>query len=175
MNTTPVGMPSLLPLIVILLGSSALALTNAFRAVRHRMANVIPFSLLMLATAWWSFGYAMELSSHNLPSMLLWAKTEYLSIVSIPLLWLSFTVRYSHDDRPVRWRCWLPLMIIPLITLGLVATNEWHGLIWASSRVHRVSDLHILQHTYGPWFWVYVVYAYMIVIGGSVALVREIW
>ncbi|NTW00838.1 MAG: hypothetical protein HGA19_05940, partial [Oscillochloris sp.] len=162
-------------LTIVLLGAAALAMASAFRALLRRITNAQPFGLLMLATAWWSFGYAMELNSGDLQGMLRWAKAEYLGIVSIPPLWLFFTARYTHDDEPVRWRRWLALALIPLITLLLVGTNEWHGLIWAATALRTDGDLHILETTHGPWFWVHTVYSYTLILTGSAILLRSVW
>jgi len=175
MNTPGSGMLDILPLTIILLGAATLAITNAFRAFRHRIANAPPFHLLMLATAWWSFGYAMELNSSSMPWMLLWAKAEYLGIVSIPPLWLFFTARYTHYTDPVRWGRWLALAIIPLLTLLLVFTNEWHGLIWQATAVHMVGGLPMLKLDHGWWFWVHTAFSYTLVLVASTILLRSIW
>jgi PAS domain S-box-containing protein len=164
-----------LPIILFLLGAAVLAVVNAFRATSRRIANARPFSLLMLATAWWSFGYAMELNSIDPEIMLLWAKVEYLGIVAIPPLWLLFAARYADDDLPVARHFWLSLSVIPLITFLLVTTNELHHLIWASVEVRTVDALRLLAVTRGLWFWVHTVFSYTLIVVGSMLLLRTVW
>lgn len=175
MNTSISGALGTLPLTIVLLSAAALAVTNAFRAFARRIANARLFSLLMLATAWWSFGYSIELNSSNLSTMLLWAKAEYLGIVSIPPLWFFFATRYIDDDQPIRWYHWMPLALIPTITLLLVGTNEQHHLIWATIGTRSVDNLILLAPTYGFWFWVHTAFSYLLILLGSLILLRAIW
>src|SRR5512147_2044203 len=57
--------------------------------------TVIAFAWTMLAMAWWSLGYGLEIQYQNLPDKIFWAKAQYLGIVAIPVLWLEFALEYT--------------------------------------------------------------------------------
>jgi diguanylate cyclase (GGDEF)-like protein len=46
------------------------------------------------------------------------------------------------------------LCFIPLISVGLAMTNEWHHLIWSSLESARAEGLAGPGTTYGTWYWV---------------------
>ena len=118
--------------------------------------------LLALACAEWSLGYALEIAGANLPTKVFWGKSQYIGIVTIPLLWVIFAYSHStHGTRMTRRNVAL-LSIVPFITLILAFTTEVHGLIWKSFRIQTVGTFSALEITHGSWFWVYWVYAYIL-------------
>src|SRR2546429_8441557 len=120
--------PYTLPLI--LAGLAALALS--VYAMRHQdLRGAGLFTLFCLAAVEWSFTYALEVVNVDLPGKIFWSKIEYLSIAFGPLLWLAFVLRYTRRDKWLNRRVWIPISVIPIITVVLVFTNELHGLIWS--------------------------------------------
>ncbi len=132
------------------------------------------FSVLMVGVMIWSLGYAQELHSTNLATKIIWAKIEYIGIVSVPVAWLAFALQYTEHER---WatRRGLALLAIPsLIILALVWTNEAHQLIWSSiSLVPRRSFVG-WRATYGPGFWVFTAYAYALLLVGTLRLLQVV-
>ena len=61
--------PFLWPLVV----AAAISIGLSLFAWRRRWApGAVPFTLLMLAVAWWSVGYALELGSADLEAKVIW-------------------------------------------------------------------------------------------------------
>ncbi len=141
---------------------------------RHAMRAARPFGLLTLALCEWSMGYALELSSADLPVQILWAKIEYLGIVTIPFAWLLFAILYTGNERWLRPRVLMALAVEPLTTLVLVWTNDWHGLVWRQIVAHSVGSLSIMLLTYGTWFWVHTAYSYALMLLATILLLRTI-
>ena len=135
------------------------------RAARGAWAVV----LMMAAVFVWSFGYAFEIGAGGLGAKVLWAKVQYLGITTVPLFWLVFALRYAGKDRLLTRRNLALLAVVPLLTLGLVATNEAHGLIW--SRTELSPSGTFLSLEYGPAFWVYWLYSYALLVLGTFTLV----
>jgi PAS domain S-box-containing protein len=137
---------------------------------RHTPSSIALLSLT-LAAAWWSFGYAMEFLSAAPEAMLFWAKFQYIGITSAPLAWVIFALRYYGAPawtQHLRYRVLLGL--VPSLTLGLVWTNELHGLIWREWFIQPVGPLSVLGVRYGPWFYVHLAYSYALLIWGSIRL-----
>jgi len=129
--------------------------------------------LLALACAEWSLGYALEIAGANLPTKVFWGKSQYIGIVTIPLLWVIFAYSHStHGTRMTRRNVAL-LSIVPFITLILAFTTEVHGLIWKSFRIQTVGTFSALEITHGSWFWVYWVYAYILLVVGTIFILRS--
>ncbi|MEJ5222815.1 MAG: histidine kinase N-terminal 7TM domain-containing protein [Anaerolineales bacterium] len=137
---------------------------------RRTVAGAYNLVMLLSALAVWMVAYALELASAQLATQLLFVKIKYLGIVSAPLLFLIFAVRFAMPGRSVRWLAVL-LSIVPVITLGLVWTNDLHGLIWYDAAPAFNGTFFSFSYKSGFAFWAWAVYAYVLMISGSVILV----
>jgi PAS domain S-box-containing protein len=139
---------------------------------RRRVPGAAPFALLMLAAAVWALGSALEYASPVPATRLAWAKIQYLGIIAVPPLWLTFAVHYSEREYWTHWRrSRIAIWIIPVITLLLAVTNEYHHLIWSRViPVTRQGGLS-LEYFHGTWFWIFAAYTYLLLLGGSLILV----
>jgi len=128
-------------------------------------------SLLSVMVAWWC---CMQWAS------LLWidqeyryflAQLQYIAICSSPVLWMFTALSFSgYYDFVKRWH--LLFWIIPLITLLLAFSNDFHGLIWQSFNI--VPDDIPLLIEYGRWFNVHALYSYCLVLTGTLIMATRI-
>ena len=128
------------------------------------------FTLLAVALAEWSFMSALEKAVSGLAAKVVCAKIEYLGITSVPTLWLMFALGYSQQEDWLTRRNVLLLWIMPIITVALAATNEWHRLVWSSIAPASDRDGAFLVFAHGPWFWIFAAYNYALILVGTVAL-----
>jgi len=141
---------------------------------RRHVRAAKPFAFLALAVAEWTVGYTLELSSADLAMQLTWAKIEYLGIVAVPLAWFAFALVYSGHEQWLRPRNLLLFAAEPVITVLLVFTNDWHGLVWTHVTAQQVDSFSIMSPTYGAWFWVHTAYSYALVLGGTILIFQTI-
>ena len=155
--------PYALPMIASAVVAAAIA-----RSAWHRRPapGATSFCLLMLAVAEWSLGYALELSSPDLPTTLFWDNVSWLGAASAPTLWFAFALQYTDQARWLTRRNVALLAIEPLIILLLVWTNGFHGLIESNIRVISGS-FSALVVTYGPWYWINIAYSYLLLLLGA--------
>ena len=162
----------LLTILPLLVAASVSAAIGLFAWRRRLTQGAAPFVLLMLAVAEWALGYALELVSVNLATQVLWAKIQYLGIVTVPVLWLIFSLEYSHREKLVKWRFLRLLFIIPLITLLMTWTNEFHHLIWSSISQNTSGPFAVLEVSHGLWFWAHTGYSYLALIIGTLLIIE---
>ncbi len=160
--------PYLFPLLL----AAAISLATGWLVWRRPGVSGYAFlSLLMLAAAAWSFGYAMELSFSGLPAMMFWARLEYVSIALVPVLWLAFILRFTGREHFVSRRNLALALIVPAVTILLAWTNPLHHLLWKQVGILPGSTIPMMTVVYGPWFWIFAGYAYLLgFIGVLVAL-----
>ena len=140
---------------------------------RRRAPGSLPLALFLFAVAQWCLFYAFELAAAGIPDKVTISKIEYLGICSSPVLYLWFAVEFFHQEK-IRLRPWhLLFWIIPLVTLVLAATNEWHHLIWTKFIPVPGSVLSLVLYDHGPGFWVAVGFIYLMVVVGSVYILRS--
>ena len=159
--------PYVLPMIASAAVSAALAL---YAWHRRPASGATSFSLLMLAVAQWSLVYALELVSADLPAVLFWDNIEWLGAAFAPTLWLIFVLQYTGRASWLTRRNIAILMVEPLVTLLLVGTNEYHGLIESNIRLDTSGSFAALEVTYGAWYWINIAYSYLLLFVGAILI-----
>jgi diguanylate cyclase (GGDEF)-like protein/PAS domain S-box-containing protein len=127
---------------------------------------------LMLAAAIWAGGAALEHATLGIPGQVFWSKIEYIGTVNCPVLLLTFALEYNHMYAWLTRRNLAILFTVPLITLILAFTNEWHGLIWSSFTPSPAGN-NLLIFGHGLGFWIGAVgYSYLSMLVGTILLIR---
>lgn len=133
---------------------------------RRSAAGSIPLSLLFGSISIWSICYVFEVIFTSYPAKVFWVKMEYFGIVSLPVFWLLFCLRFANIQKPSNTKYFLLFSGIPLITVGLAWTNSFHHLIWKDISLTNLYNLVLLQLNYGVWFWIHTVYSYLLFLSG---------
>ena len=162
------------PYVLIAAFAAAVSAVVAVIAWQRRAApGGAPLTALMVAVGIWSAGAAMEYAIAGIPGKVFWAKVQYIGVVSTPVFFLLLAVEYSQLDRWMTRRTVALLFVVPLTTLLLTVTNEWHGLIWPSITPIGSPDANLALYTHGIGFWIGSVgYAYLLMLIGTVLLIR---
>ena len=161
--------PYALPLIAAATISAALAL---YGWRRRPTPGAMFFVLLMLAVAEWSLTYALELDSSDLSAKILFDALEFLGIVSIPAAWLALTLCYTGREKWLTPRNLALLAVEPVITVLLVWTNGFHGLIWGNVGLDTSGTFINLRETPGVGFWIHTGYSYTLLLIGVLLLIQ---
>ncbi len=138
---------------------------------RRNTRGATVLALLSLAALIWTLGYGLEIAGANLATKVFWAKFQYFGIVSVPLLFLVFSLQYTNRDKWLSRRNLALLAVIPVVTLALALTTEAHGLIWSEYHV-EAEPVSVLAVTHGLWFWVYWIYSQVVVLAGTIVILR---
>ncbi len=165
--------PQNVPYIVVSAIAAGIAVSVALYAWRQRAAPGGTYVvLLMLAVAVWALSTVGEFMAVSVPDKIWWSKITYFGIVGVAPSWLLFVLDYGQRSEWLTPRRIALLWILPLITLGLVFTNEWHQLIWP--RITPASDTPgaMLIYDHGIGFWVEWIYSYLLMLLGTILLVR---
>ncbi|GAX41396.1 diguanylate cyclase with PAS/PAC sensor [Tolypothrix sp. NIES-4075] len=128
----------------------------AFAAWQRRETSCVskPFILMMLAIALYATVAAMEAGAIALKDKIFWSKLEYVGSGSVITLFLIFAIHFTNEKQWLTSRNTALLWIIPAFNVAMVATNEWHNLIWTGFLLapHK-NNVVIYQHGIG-FFWV---------------------
>jgi PAS domain S-box-containing protein len=164
--------PRIIPLMVTALLSTMAAFYVLWKR-RHLPASRLTI-LLLAAGIVWMVGSAMQLASTGLAAKILWEKVQGVGMEVIPTAWLAYVLRYTGRDRWLNPRNRILLSIIPLVTFLLAVTNETHHLIWRDFWLDT-SGPNVIKHApYGVAAWVYMFYAYVLVLIGVLLLLRTL-
>jgi diguanylate cyclase (GGDEF)-like protein/PAS domain S-box-containing protein len=137
---------------------------------RRSVAGARGLALLMLAVAWWLLANAFEAAALDRNTKIVWSVIAYPGIESVPVLYLLFVCGWTRQDGWVTRTRIALLMIVPLLSVAMAATNEWHKLLWSSVTLIDAWGVTAI-YAHGPWFWIEVAYSYLLIGAGLVALI----
>jgi diguanylate cyclase (GGDEF)-like protein/PAS domain S-box-containing protein len=127
---------------------------------------------LMLSIAVWSLFEGIEKSTFGIPEKIFWSQLQYLGISSTPVFFLIFSARYSQLDRWLTGPKIMLLWLVPVATIFITATNNYHMWHWSGFQLDVETNLLIFE--YGPWFWVHTSFAYIYLLTAIIILLRSI-
>lgn len=147
----------------------------AFQGLKSRYATRGRlFALLMFLIAGWSAFYGLELSAATKAEMMFWLKIEYLFIPYVPLVMLLVVQQYAGLDMSFKSRQLIYLLPIPLLTMVLSLTNDYHNLYYDNIFLRTDGDIPLLQLDVGLWYYVHMAYAYLLIIAALVILIQKL-
>ncbi|MCA9837831.1 MAG: EAL domain-containing protein [Trueperaceae bacterium] len=142
----------------------------AFIALRATVRGRFYFAGFLLCIVIWSAIAGIYVTFEDLSQQIFWAKLEYFGIVPITVLWALFVVRYTDTfTRLLNYRNWL--LAIPVLTLALVFTNDYHHLIWTEIYFDYSGAFPLAIFEHG-WYYdfVHVPYSYSFIVLSVVLL-----
>lgn len=162
------------PIVWIYVASSFLAgWMAAFAWKRRHVPGAAAFAVMQASVAVAAGAYAVILCRSDLPSMLLLAKVGWTGVaVTVPSC-LALGLQFAHAGRRFSRRELLWQALIPAITLVLVWTSDFHGLIRHSVYLKTIGSLKFLERTPGPWYWFYFLYSNCLLVATIVVLLRS--
>ena len=112
----------------------------------------------------------IEVWVESMEMKIFFSKLSYFGVTTVPLLLFFFSYEYVSAYKIQEIKRWYSrLWVIPIITLILVITNEYHGLIWSNiSEIEGSAGKHaVLLYERGIWYFVYVFYSYCLTVWGT--------
>ena len=141
---------------------------------RRSATGAVAYVLLMSASAIYTMGYALELSSFTLSAMLLWVKIEYLGVSTATAFWLILVIQYAGHDKWLTRINLMLLFLIPAITLILNYTNQFHHLYYRSLTVAADGPFPMVDVSPGPWYWIHTVFIQVTILFGIILLIQKL-
>jgi DNA-binding CsgD family transcriptional regulator len=149
-----------------------ISLFLAIKGQKKRTASAL--ILFLVVTLGVLFGNWAELLSPTPVLSVLSCRITYIFVAFLMPFWILFVHQLKGQPLAKRKRLFCLLSIIPLITITLQFTNDYHHLIWNQYHFERIDGYLInVIDRYGFWFWVHTIYSYSIYFIGAVELIAE--
>ena len=161
--------PFTIPLMIVSVISLIL---GAYIWWRFRRSWAIVGALLILASGEWMLTYALELGSSTLSAKIFWAKMQFVGRVIVPTAWMTYMLHYTGHEKWLSRRILALLFIVPVATLLLAFTNEYHDLIWKNLTLVTDGPFSALYRSYGIWYLLFIGHSYTLILRGVSPLVR---
>ncbi len=147
----------------VLLASAVVMTAVGFYAWRQRgVSGARPVAVISATTVVWSLANALEMAGTDLPTKLFWANVQYVCYGTLPLASLALALDYAGHGQWLTRRRLAWLAVVPIVTLVLVWTDLPHGLVRQGAYLDTAGPFPVIGKTYGPWFWVFALYSYVL-------------
>ncbi|NCN10968.1 MAG: PAS domain-containing protein [Leptospira sp.] len=130
------------------------------------------FFIALIITSWYSFFYAMEISTTELSQAMLFYKIEFLGSPFLSLFFFLFTLSYTGWINKVRPFLFLLLASIPSVSLVLNLTNEWHGIYYLNPKIDYTGIYPFFSIQPNQWYFVQQAYEVILMILSFILLFR---
>ncbi len=141
---------------------------------RRHVPAALPLALLSLALVEWSLCYALELGSTQAEILYFFVRLEYIGISLVSPFFFLLAMRHAGSLTWTSPRRIVLVLIIPAISILIVWTpfSTW---MWRSLGVEQVgARLFFAPSSYGWWFVVHTLYAYVLNAISTVVLIRAL-
>lgn len=160
----------------LLLAAAGIGVLLACYAWRHRaVAGARSFMGMMAALVVWCFTGAMEFAVVPPELKILCSKWQYLGVCAVTPFWFTFALGYANLGAWLTRRRLALLWALPVTTVLMAFTNEWHHAVWSSFKlVIESRGAHVLVYGHGPMVWAIAAYAYLLLAVGSGMVLRTV-
>ncbi len=163
------GTEYMIPLIVavaFLVGSSL------YLWYRHHTSAARTLVLILLSSSTWVVCRILNLSSSTPQIGILLERIEYIPLTLVYVAWFIFTLQYTGREKWVTRRNVALIALIPLVTLLLVFTSDYHPLMSNLVTSLRDGRLIAIKFYFGPWFYIHTAYAVSLLLFSDFLLIH---
>jgi diguanylate cyclase (GGDEF)-like protein len=145
---------------------SIAALAILFRRRSGQESSSLFFFLFTIA--FWALTYAFHWLAITPDNKSFWLDVSYIPVAVLPAAYVIVAFQYTRYQRWLSPPTVALLMLEPVITLSVLATDSQTG--WFSGGKHTVLDTVILDG--GVYFWFHVVYSYTLIFASIIVLIQ---
>ena len=133
--------------------------------------GALQFSILSFFGGLWPLAYILGFFNTNLAWKLVMVRFEYAGIIGFNFFWLLFIIVYAYYDHWLSKRVILLIGTVPAITFIQVLTFTHHPFFYRAYHLVTENGLVLFKKTYGPGFYLWTGFAYMVTFVGAIILV----
>lgn len=130
-----------------------------FSLMKMKTPGIRAFGLLLIASAIYVGGYAMELLSTTLTEVDIWSKIQYIALPFIPAIWVVLSIEYCKIRNKHSRLFYFFLFLIPLITIALRYTSNLQPWYYRNMELVSNGYFNVLVFDKGQWYYVQIIYS----------------
>ena len=150
-------------LAVLLIFSAACYVLLGLRLVTSkREVGSRPIGVLFVVISFWVMGGAVELLSTSFQMFSIGRTGHFIGTALVPII--AYVCFREYTSTETSFRRLALLMIMPVISISLAATNHVHELMWFGPFANEFGDYLTRPENWGPWFlFAHLPYSYAII------------
>ena len=136
---------------ILLIFSAACYLLLGMRLVTlRRGVGTAPLGVMMVVISIWTVGSAVELMSSTFYVFSIGRTAHFIGTALLPIVVFVTFREYTATETPTRLV--ILLLIVPVISITLAATNQYHEFMWFLPRANAAGEFLTRPEAWGPWF-----------------------
>jgi len=135
---------------------------------------VMPLIGVLTAAIIWSLADAIRLSSTATGVKLLMNDVRFFGPTLVTISLFLFAAEYTNREEWLNRRRVAALFFVHTVTLILVWTSPWHGLIRQDFTWDATVDFVRMNIVWGPWYYIHAAYSYLLLVAAAVMLVLKL-
>jgi PAS domain S-box-containing protein len=128
---------------------------------RREAAGAKYLSLLMLVSSVWTGGVLLDLLVKTIPQKEMGFAITFFGATFTPALLLAFILDYFGYKKWLKWRVFIPLMIVPFLIMVLCFFPSTRHLIWKIDSINYENNITIFSYSYLFWVWIFIEYSFL--------------
>lgn len=158
---------------LVYLGAAVIALVAAWVMWRRREApGGVPLALMLAGATLWAVCDAIELHLPTAAGKQFISQIQYLGVISAAPFFFHAAMALAGQGSRVRGAALVAVWSVPLLSLLVAWTNDWHHWLWTEIVVPSGSSPFAL-YRYGWWFWILMAQHYALMVVASYVLLTS--
>ena len=147
---------------VLIFAAACYALLGLRLVVLKREVGTVPIGVLFMVIALWVVGGGVELLSTTFIGFSIGRTGHFVGTALVPVVaYVCFREYTGSETSAVRLAI---LSFIPLVSIGLAATNAHHEFMWYGPFANALGEFLTHPAQWGPWFlFVHLPYSYLVI------------
>ena len=160
-------------LAVLLIFSAACYVLLGLRLVTSkREVGSRPIGVLFVVISFWVMGGAVELLSTSFQMFSIGRTGHFIGTALVPII--AYVCFREYTSTETSGRRLAVLMIMPVISISLAATNHIHELMWYGPFVNEFGEYLTRPESWGPWFMLaHLPYSYAVIAAAILTLLAH--
>jgi diguanylate cyclase (GGDEF)-like protein len=148
--------------VLLIFSAASFALLGMRLVASKRQVGSLPIGVLLVVISFWVMGGAVELLSSTFFMFSIGRTGHFIGTALVPIVaYVCFREYTGTETTGSRLAL---LMIIPVISIGLAATNVYHETMWYGPFVNESGEFLTHPAKWGPWFlFVHLPYSYALI------------
>ena len=138
------------------------ALLGARLVASRRAIGSMPIGLLFIVISFWVIGGAIELLSGTFLMFSIGRTGHFIGTAFVPIV--AYVCFREYTGTETSGRRLAALVLIPVVSVTLAATNASHELMWSGPFLNAAGEFLTYPSKWGPWFlFVHLPYSYVVI------------
>jgi diguanylate cyclase (GGDEF)-like protein len=127
-----------------------------------REVGSVPIGVLFIVISFWVIGGAIELLSSTFVMFSIGRTGHFIGTALVPIV--AYVCFREYTGSTTTLARLAVLLIMPLISISLAATNQYHEMMWYGPFVNEAGDFLTHPSKWGPWFmFAHLPYSYIVI------------